>query len=127
MVIVLAATVAVLILKPPRLIDIDDISGYINLVQTVGVGIGLVAVMLYQLWRSARAAKQCRERRSFDTMAVAVRAQRLFWMLLAVGLACTALFLVAMGMAMQPRIKTVKEMIRKSQEENALRQPARTP
>jgi len=57
----------------------------------VGVGLRLALVIL--LFRALRAASRCRQRRSFDLMAVAVRSQRPFWALLCVAGAagCVAL------------------------------------
>ena len=52
----------------------------LSLWHVAGVGIHLMLIVF--VFRSARAARRCREQRSFDVMAAALRAQRPFWFLL---------------------------------------------
>jgi uncharacterized membrane-anchored protein len=114
----LAQTLYGWIMKPPSLGDLDVLE-FVTLLHSALAGLLLLLVMFYYLWRAAREAKQCQEKRNFDMMASAVRSQQRFWMLLAVVGAFNVIWMVAMSMAMQPRVKLVRGYVKQAREDAA--------
>lgn len=63
------------------------------------------------LFRAARTASHCRERRNFDFMASAVKAQRPFWMLLALIAAVVSVLLSIIALNVRHHNTGLKQSI----------------
>jgi hypothetical protein len=114
------------ILHPPSLGDLD-ITGFVTVLQGFITVVVCLVVMFKYLWRVAREAKQCREKRSFDMMAATVRTQRRIWMVLALFGAYEVISLVADCLLERPRVKAVQEMLKDRQAKMARQQATPTP
>jgi hypothetical protein len=103
---------------PPSLGELD-ISGFVTVLQGFITAVVFVAVMLRSLWRLARDAKACRQKRSFDMMAFVVRGQRRFWMVLAVLWAFNVMAMTVGCIAEQARLRGAQNLLKKHQAEMA--------
>lgn len=90
--------------------DYHEIYGFLTMMIFLFVIVIAAVVMTVQLWRIARAAKHCQEKRSFDVMAAAVRSQQVFWGMAAAGTLCAAIFVGMLGIQLMPAIKAAEQL-----------------
>ena len=99
-----------------------EVTGFLSMMYAVFTSLAFSLGLLFLLWRAARQTKECRNKRNFDTMAAAVRSQRVFWGVLAFFGPYLSITLVAECMRMQGAVQEMRKHARNAQVEMARRQ-----